>query len=299
MASIIIGLGNKCIDAFGANTADGTAIILWEQKILGRNSSGLFLTSNQLWNYDPITGYLESTMNPMQCLDIAHGDFQNGTPIILWQKHGGENQKWNIDADGCISNRTHPNMCIDVRNATNNNGTPLVLWEKNGGANQRWTLTDSNNFSSPSFLLALATLLPTGTSESIIKDVHNQDIEVLERGLTSNIVIHVVASAVGNPAPRIEVSGTLSWKCSSNHSQIVSLHNEPIEFINNPVSSASSLDVSTKPLNQIAKICTGLISGLPQTKVIEIRGTIVIVATNLYGIVSSTKFNFDYLDMPN
>ena len=299
MATIIIGLGNRCIDASGASTANGTPIILWEQKILGRNSSGLFLTSNQLWNYDPITGYIESTMNTMQCLDIAHCNFQNGTPIILWKKNGGHNQKWNLDSDGCISNRLHPNMCIDVRNATNKNGTPLVLWEKNGGANQQWTLTDSNNFSHPSFLQALVTLLPTGTSHSIIKDVNDQDMEVLESGLTSNIVIHVVASALGNPAPRIEVSGTLSWKCSGSRSQIVPLHNEPIEFIINPVSSASSLDVSTKPLNQIAKICTGLISGTPQTKAIEIRGTIVIVATNLYSIVSSTKFNFDYLDIPN
>ena len=134
MAKIIIGLGNKCIDVFGANSSNGAEIGIWEQ------NGG----SNQMWNLTP-EGYIESSMDTGKCLDIQGGVANNGTPIILWEKNGGDNQKWMLDSDGCLVSYLNPKRCIDVPGAENRNGVPLVLWDKNNGINQKWRLDECTN----------------------------------------------------------------------------------------------------------------------------------------------------------
>lgn len=125
--NLIVGLGDKCIDAAGASSANGTSIVLWEQ------NGGI----NQMWGFDG--EFIMSSMDTNKCLDVQSGVADNGTPIILWEKNGGDNQKWIYNAaDGSFTSFLDPNKCIDVRGVENKNGAVIQLWEKNGGANQKW-----------------------------------------------------------------------------------------------------------------------------------------------------------------
>jgi hypothetical protein len=82
MASgLVIGIGGKCLDALGGNSANGTPVILWS----------CHRGDNQLWE---ITNNRELLGIGNKCLDVSGGGSANGSPIILWTCHGGPNQRW-------------------------------------------------------------------------------------------------------------------------------------------------------------------------------------------------------------
>lgn len=62
----------------------------------------------------------------------------NGSKVLIWECNGRNNQKWNINSDGTITN-VNAGLCLDACNATTNNGTSLVLWTCNGGTSQQWS----------------------------------------------------------------------------------------------------------------------------------------------------------------
>lgn len=76
-----------------------------------------------------------------KCIDVQGASPQNGMPIQLWEKHGGDNQKWTLSPEGYIESSLDTTKCLDIQGGNSNNGTPIQLWEKNGGAHQKWTLT--------------------------------------------------------------------------------------------------------------------------------------------------------------
>ena len=120
------GIAAKCLDVNGADTADGTAVQIWDCSD----------SANQLWS-----AYTDGTLRSMgKCLDAAGGGTTNGTKVHLWACHGGANQVWQPYNGGYrnpVSGR-----CLDVPGFSTANGTQLQLWDCNGGSNQKWiTLT--------------------------------------------------------------------------------------------------------------------------------------------------------------
>jgi hypothetical protein len=76
--------GNKCLDAYGRGTTNGTNVIIWD-------CNG---QPNQQWNLNAdgsITG-LQSGL----CLDANGAGTANGTKIILWSCNGQPNQRWSL-----------------------------------------------------------------------------------------------------------------------------------------------------------------------------------------------------------
>jgi Ricin-type beta-trefoil lectin domain len=71
-----------------------------------------------------------------KCLDVAGGNPIDGTPIILWPCHGGQNQRWEITNNSEILGIGL--KCLDVRGGGSANGTPIILWPYHGGENQKW-----------------------------------------------------------------------------------------------------------------------------------------------------------------
>lgn len=139
MPKLIIGPANYCLDIKGADHADGTPIILWEQK-------GGPDHSNQLWNLTA-EGYIESFMDAHKCLGIKDGIPNIGAPIVLMKKNGGNHQKWTLNGGRLISVLA-PGLCIDAEGAKRVDGTvqlgfSLVLWNIVGSfSGQIWQLTD-------------------------------------------------------------------------------------------------------------------------------------------------------------
>jgi hypothetical protein len=74
-----------------------------------------------------------------RCIDVSGGGaaVPDGTPVIIYTCHGGNNQKWQFAADGTIRSM---GKCLDVSNANPNNGTLLQVVGCGTQAAQRWTL---------------------------------------------------------------------------------------------------------------------------------------------------------------
>jgi WD40 repeat protein len=76
-----------------------------------------------------------------KCLDVKAANPDNGTPIILWTCHGGDNQQWKITPAGEI--RGLANKCLDVSGANSADGASITLWTCHGGDNQQWKITSA------------------------------------------------------------------------------------------------------------------------------------------------------------
>jgi hypothetical protein len=76
-----------------------------------------------------------------KCLSTNGYTFANGTPLILWDCLGQDNQKWSLYSDRTI--RGFGGKCISTNGVSTANGTGLILWDCLGQANQRWEPSDS------------------------------------------------------------------------------------------------------------------------------------------------------------
>ncbi len=81
-----------------------------------------------------------------KCIDIKGAVNNNGTPIILYSRHGGLNQQWILTPDRFLVSPLDLNKCLGVKGLTPNNGTPIILWDKDGGPNQKWTHNSDGTF---------------------------------------------------------------------------------------------------------------------------------------------------------
>jgi hypothetical protein len=85
-----------------------------------------------------------SMAGPPKCLDVSNSNSENGTPIIIFDCHGGINQQWiHNPSDGTI--RGLAGRCLDVTGASAQNGTPVILFDCNGGPNQKWNIVITPN----------------------------------------------------------------------------------------------------------------------------------------------------------
>jgi hypothetical protein len=74
-----------------------------------------------------------------RCIDVSGGGAApaNGTPVIIYDCHGGANQKWEFAADGTLRSL---GKCLDVTDANPNNGTLLQVTGCGTQAAQKFTL---------------------------------------------------------------------------------------------------------------------------------------------------------------
>lgn len=76
--------GNKCLDAYGQGTVNGTRAVIWD-------CNGQV---NQQWNVNA-NGTITGVQSGL-CLDASGYGTANGTLIHLWSCHGGTNQRWTL-----------------------------------------------------------------------------------------------------------------------------------------------------------------------------------------------------------
>jgi len=120
----ITGLGGKCVDVAGANSANGTAVQLYDCN----NSAA------QQWTIGT-----DGTIRALgKCLDVSGGSTADGAVVQLYDCNGSGAQAWQATASHDITN-TAANKCLDARDNSSANGTRLQLWTCTGAANQKWT----------------------------------------------------------------------------------------------------------------------------------------------------------------
>jgi poly(3-hydroxybutyrate) depolymerase len=111
----------RCLDVNGANSANGSAIIIWD---CHTNPNQQFTQNGQTLQ---VLG---------KCLDVP-SNATAGAATRIWDCNGGANQQWNLNSNGTISN-VQNGLCLDVNGAGTANGTAAILWNCHTGANQRW-----------------------------------------------------------------------------------------------------------------------------------------------------------------
>ncbi|MEU2426459.1 ricin-type beta-trefoil lectin domain protein [Streptomyces sp. NPDC007851] len=142
----ITGLGGKCLDVAGANSADGTAVQLYD-------CNG---TAAQQWTVGS-----DGTVRALgKCLDVTGNSTADGAQAQLWTCTGGANQKWTVTAAHDIVN-PQANKCLDATGNSSANGTRAQIWTCSGGANQKWTAPAAGG-TTPASPMAVAPYLYNG-----------------------------------------------------------------------------------------------------------------------------------------
>jgi len=130
----ITGLAGKCIDVAGANSANGTAVQLFDC-----NGTGA-----QQW-----TVASDGTLRVLgKCMDLTSAGTANGTTVQLFDCNGTGAQKWTVTSAHDIVN-PQSNRCLDVTGNNSANGTRLQIWDCSGGANQKWTAPSGGTTTPP------------------------------------------------------------------------------------------------------------------------------------------------------
>ncbi|RSN66227.1 glucosylceramidase [Amycolatopsis sp. WAC 04182] len=119
----ITGLGGKCVDVTGANSANGTAVQLYDC-----NGSAA-----QQWSFQA-----DGTVRALgKCLDVTGMSTADGAQLQLWDCAGGPNQRWAANAARDLVN-SGSGKCLDATGNSSANGTRLQIWSCTGAANQKW-----------------------------------------------------------------------------------------------------------------------------------------------------------------
>ncbi|MBG6136357.1 RICIN domain-containing protein [Longispora fulva] len=79
-----------------------------------------------------------------QVLDVPGGSTDLATQLIVWTRHGGDNQRWTFTANGdgtyAIRN-VNSGLCVDVNGGSTTPGAEIIQWTCTGTANQRWQIS--------------------------------------------------------------------------------------------------------------------------------------------------------------
>jgi hypothetical protein len=122
----ITGIGGKCVDVAGANTANGTPVQLYDC-----NGSAA-----QRWSVGS-----DGTIRALgKCLDVASGGTADGTPVQLWDCNGSGAQQWAVPSARDVVN-IQANKCLAATGGSSANGTRLQIWTCTGTPDQKWTVT--------------------------------------------------------------------------------------------------------------------------------------------------------------
>ena len=88
---------------------------------------------------------LVSSLND-RCIDVPNWNFADGQRLIMWDCHGGTNQRWRA-VDGTL--RTENGMCMDVAGGGTADGTPLQIARCSGNPAQQFVLSGAGDLVNP------------------------------------------------------------------------------------------------------------------------------------------------------
>lgn len=79
-----------------------------------------------------------------QAIDVPAHSTAQGTQLVGWLWNGGDNQKWNVTANGdgtYTLKNVRSGLCAEVYQNSKAAGAAIDQWACSGDANQRWTAT--------------------------------------------------------------------------------------------------------------------------------------------------------------
>jgi hypothetical protein len=98
---------------------------------------------NELAGFKPerqATAYVLKNQNSGKCLDVAGWSGSNGAPLLQWDCHRGNNQRFRV-LDGGNGfwklQNVHSGKCVDVSGVSTANGAIIHQWDCHNGDNQK------------------------------------------------------------------------------------------------------------------------------------------------------------------
>jgi len=82
-----------------------------------------------------------------RCLDVYAASTQPLAQTIVWDCHGGSNQRWTRTAANEL--RVYGSSCLDVLGAATAAGSKVIIYPCHGGANQKWTFLGDGSIQNP------------------------------------------------------------------------------------------------------------------------------------------------------
>jgi endoglucanase len=134
---IVARHSSKALDAFGANTTNGTQIIQWTY---GGGNNQRWTVANRGGGEYSIIGVQSG-----RCIDISAAGTGNGTKVQLWDYLSGANQKYFFCPTSSGNYRIQPShlnaagSCLDVSGASTADGALVQLWQWLDANNQQWS----------------------------------------------------------------------------------------------------------------------------------------------------------------
>jgi hypothetical protein len=123
-ATFINGPAGKCIDVASDDTGgNGAAVQMWSCQTFA---------VDQHWTWD---GEMLRTLN--RCMDVTGYGTANGSPVQLFDCHGGTNQQWVPQVNGTLLNPAS-GRCLDSPGGSTADGARLQLWDCNTSVAQKF-----------------------------------------------------------------------------------------------------------------------------------------------------------------
>lgn len=94
----------------------------------------------------PASGELVVSAWHGKCVDVPNGNFADGQRLVVWDCHGGTNQRWQFTG-GTL--RSQNNMCMDVAWGSTANGAAIQLATCSGNPAQQFVLNAAGELVNP------------------------------------------------------------------------------------------------------------------------------------------------------
>lgn len=116
----------RYIRMYGTQRGSTYGYSLWEFEVYGPSTAG---------------GTIRGTGSG-RCLDITGSNSSDGTPVVLWDCHGGANQQWIHQNDGTLRSL---GKCLQPSGGSTANGTAMVISTCTGASYQQWTYNPASD----------------------------------------------------------------------------------------------------------------------------------------------------------
>jgi hypothetical protein len=152
------GEGNIELD-LGYTAWGGNGVIVARQPVIAGGKYSVIVGDGAPWDYGelflPFVLTVSMATEPesvlydfvaihsRKCLDVNGASLDNGTPLIQWSCHDGDNQLWSVapGIDGYVQIISrNSGKCLDVNGGSVDDGAAVIQWSCHGGANQQWLI---------------------------------------------------------------------------------------------------------------------------------------------------------------
>ena len=95
---------------------------------------------------NPQNNMIRTDLRNNRCLDVLDWRTDNGAPLIMWDCHGGNNQRWTYGSDKTLKG-THSQKCLEMNDYYSQGFKYVSMQPCNpGNPRQKWTSNNNRQF---------------------------------------------------------------------------------------------------------------------------------------------------------